>query len=127
MNRKNLRLAIAVMTVFTAVVHAVVLNADMGEIDPLFTLNGIGWAVLLAAFLSGDAIKAQFEKRNMSANAYSTFSVVLHLAYMGFAIATIVAFFAFGGPDYDTATLGYVTKAVEALLVVALYIHLQMD
>ncbi len=127
MNRKTLRTAIALMTIFTAVVHAVVLNADLGKLDPLFTLNGVGWAVLLAAFLSGEAIKAQFEKRQMSPTAYTTFSVILHLAYMGFAIATIVAFFAFNGPSYNTATLGYITKAVEALLVVALYLHLQLD
>ena len=33
------------------------------------------------------------------------------------------AFFAFGG----TGTLGYITKTVEALLVVALYLHLQKE
>lgn len=122
MNRKNLRIVIVLLTLFTAIVHAVVLNVDLGKLDPLFTLNGIGWAVLLTLFLSAEKIKSR-----MPETAYATFSVILHLAYMGFAIATIVAFFAFNGPSYDTATLGYFTKAAEALLVLALYIHLQQE
>ena len=49
MTRSTLRAIILVTGLITALVHLVLLNVVMGTIDPLFTLNGLGYLGLLAA------------------------------------------------------------------------------
>ncbi|TAK14201.1 MAG: hypothetical protein EPO32_02460 [Anaerolineae bacterium] len=106
MSKANLRLAVILLTVFTGIVHLVVLNLD--HIDTLFFLNGIGYFVLLGAFTG--------VLKPLAAN-----QKLVHYGLIGFAAATIIAFFLFNG----SGLLGYVTKAVEVLLIVATYLHLQ--
>lgn len=113
MSRENLRTAVIWLTWFTAIVHLVVLNLivfqDKGSIDPLFTPNGIGYLVLLAAFLG--VIPQLVDKQKL-----------VHYLFMGFTLLTILAFFQFGDMG---DIMGWITKIDESLLVVALWLHLR--
>jgi hypothetical protein len=108
-----LQIAIILLTLATAFIHLVVLNAMMlanpeyGQIDLLFTLNGIGYLVLLAALY----LPVPVARDNRSLVRY---------ALIGFAALTIVAWIILGRP-YDT--LGYITKLIELALIVLLFIE----
>ena len=104
MSKSSLRTAIIVLTVITALVH-LSLNVVYGKFDILFTLNGIGYFVLLFAYLGKLPIKLSKD--------------LVYYGYIGFAAVTIVMFFLFNG----TGTLGYLTKVDEVLLIVALLMH----
>lgn len=108
MSERNLRIVIALLTVFTAAIHLVVLNRQ--EIHPEFVLNGLGYLGLLGAlwfrFPSG-------QQR------------LLHYAYMAFALVTIVAYFVVNGTEGFASIFGLATKAAEVLLVVFLWMNLQ--
>ena len=109
MNRSSLRAVILVTGLITAVVHLVLLNFVMGKIDPLFTLNGLGYLALLAAlFLNLPIVSKQ--------------QPLVHWAFMAFAAVTIVAWIVMGRPY---TLLGYVTKLDEIVLIAALYMHLR--
>ena len=54
MNRSNLRIAILIFGLFTAVVH-LYLNVRMGGFDPAFTANGLGYLALLGLFFFNHA------------------------------------------------------------------------
>ncbi|MEK6221629.1 MAG: hypothetical protein N2D54_05225, partial [Chloroflexota bacterium] len=102
-----------VLTVITALIHLVWLNVGMynlfGKIDTLFTLNGIGYFILLAAFMGKIPQLAGKDK-------------LVHFGLIAFTVATIIAFFVFG--DLNDK-LGLFTKAVEVLLVIFTYMHLK--
>lgn len=91
---------IVVLTLFTAIVHLVILN--LNGIQPLFVLNGLGYLALLAA-LVWDFPKGQAR--------------LVHYALIAYTIATIVAWFLMGSHD----VLAYTTKAAEAILVFLLW------
>jgi hypothetical protein len=109
MNRSSLRAIILVTGLITAVVHLVLLNIVMGKIDPLFTLNGLGYLALLAAlFLNLPVVSKQ--------------QSLVHWAFMAFTAVTIVAWIVMGRPY---TLLGYLTKLDELFLIAALYMHLR--
>ncbi len=109
MKRSTLRAIILVTGLFAALVHLVLLNLSMGKIDPLFTLNGLGYLTLLAAlFLNLPVVSKQ--------------QTLVHWAFMAFAAVTIVAWVVMGRPY---TALGYVTKLDELMLIAALYLHLR--
>ena len=114
MSRASLKIAIVILTLTTALIHLVILNISIfpfkGSIDLLFTLNGIGYLVLLAAFLGKIPFLSGQDKW-------------IHFSFIGFTMVTILAFFVLG----SGGTLGYFTKAVEALLVIALFLHFQKN
>ncbi len=105
MSGNSTRLAISVLTLFTAIVHGVVLNMQMGHIDPLFTLNGLGYLALLGAFLF------KFPPGR---------EALVHYAFMAYALVTIIAWVAIG----EHNMLGYSTKVVEVLLIFFLWMDL---
>jgi hypothetical protein len=107
MSEKSTRFMITILTLFTAAVHGIVLNRAMGHIDPLFTLNAIGYLALLAALLYNIPAGKQ---------------VLVHYAFMAYTAATIAAWFALNGDFSDM--LGVSTKVVELLLIVFLWINL---
>jgi len=74
-------------------------------------LNGIGYLVLLWATLA----EPSFLEGSRD---------LVHYAFIGFTAVTIIAFFAFGSWRDDV--LGWVTKADEVLLMVALALDLRM-
>jgi len=105
MSGNTTRIVIILLTLFTAIVHGVVLNMQMGHIDPLFTLNGLGYLALLGAFVF---------KFPPSREA------LVHYAFMVYALVTIIAWVAIG----ERNMLGYSTKIVEILLIVFLWMDL---
>ena len=109
MTRSTLRAIILVTGLITALVHLVLLNVVMGTIDPLFTLNGLGYLGLLAAlFLDLPVVSGQ--------------RTLVHWAFMAFAAVTILAWVVMGRPY---TALGYVTKLDELILIAALFLHLR--
>ena len=108
-----LQIGIILLTLVTAAVHLVILNIFMvnfkGSIDPLFTLNGLGYLALLAAYF----LPIPVAKNNRS---------LVRWVYIGYIILTILAWVVMGDKSGPGAMLGFVTKAVEAALVVLLWL-----
>lgn len=111
MNRSTLRIGILIFGLVTAVIH-LYLNVRMGQFDPAFTANGLGYLALLAAFFFNPPFLAGREK-------------LLHYVFIGFAAVTIVAYFVINAQRF-TDVLGLVTKADEFLLILALWQHLRL-
>jgi hypothetical protein len=107
MTKSNLRLSIIVLTVATALIHFFYLNVRAGQIMPGFILNGLGYLALLALYLKW--VKLPFLEGRDS---------MLRWAYIGYTAVTIVAWIAIGD---KSDVLGYADKAIEILLVAALY------
>jgi len=117
MSKSSTRTLILITGLFTAIVHLVMLNVLIGELDLLFTLNGMGYLVLLALFFFNPGFVA-------------TRRPLLHYAFMGFTALTIVAFLAVGGTGFGGAPLdplGWITKLAELLLIVALWLDLRNE
>src|SRR3970040_979109 len=91
MNRKTVRRAILVLGLVTAIVHLIILpfivwSPDWGaSLRVAWLLNGIGYLVLLWATLS----EPEFLEDSQD---------LVHYAFIGFAVLTIIAFFVFGQP-----------------------------
>lgn len=113
MSRSNLRIAIIVLTLATALIH-LYLNIRIGHFDPPFTANAVGYLALLGVFLAQPPFLAGRER-------------LFHYAYMGFAAVTILAWFFIAWlPGGRSDVLAYITKAIEVLLIIALWQHLQL-
>ncbi|MEX0788267.1 MAG: hypothetical protein WD040_05655 [Anaerolineales bacterium] len=114
MSRSTVRLAILVLGLITALVHLVVLNVtfvrDTGTPDLLFTLNGLGYLGLLAAF---------FGKLPWISDRRT----VLHYLFIGYTAVTILAWAVMGARNF----IGYATKIDELLLIAALWMHLKSE
>jgi hypothetical protein len=102
------RLIIALLTLYTAAVHLVVLNLD--GLHPLFVLNGLGYLGLLAALWF--RIPAGMDR-------------LVHYAFMAYTAVTIGAWFVMDG-NFGSI-LGVSTKAVEVLLILALWMDLKQS
>ncbi len=111
MNRSSLRVVITILGLITALVHGVLLSISMGRLDLLFTLNGLGYLVLVAAFFFNPSIVAGRRR-------------LLSYAFMAFAAVTIVAWVILGKPY---TMLGYITKIDELLLIAALAMNLRNE
>lgn len=105
-----LRVAIVTLTVATAAIH-LALSATAGL---MFVLNGLGYLALLAALLLPLPFLAGRAKQ-------------VHFAFMAYTAVTILAWVAIGEKDLSQplGPIGYTNKAVEALLIAALWLHLQ--
>ena len=101
------KFVILVLTLIAAFVHLVVLNLQMQKLDLLFTLNGLGYLTLLAAYL----LPFLQQYRNL-----------VRWALMGFAAVTIVAWIAIGDKTWPAGALGYFTKLDELALIVTLWL-----
>lgn len=114
MNRSTLRAVILVFGLITALVHLVVLNVLLIQggqgFSVLFTLNGLGYLALLAAFFW----KVPF---------FSTRRRLLHYLFMAYAAVTILAWIPAGSKDF----VGYATKLDEILLIAALAMNLRRE
>ena len=107
MSASSIRYMIIVLTLFTAAVHGVVLNLQMGTVDVLFTLNALGYLALLGALLAGWPPSR---------------SRLVHYAFIGYTAFTILAWLVVNGDFSDP--VGLSNKVGEALLVVFLWLHL---
>ena len=97
----NNRWLILILGLATALIHLILLNISLGKIDPLFTLNGLVYLALLAAYF----LPLPFAKDNPG---------LVRWALMAFAAITIVAWIILGRPY---TTLGYITKLIELGLI----------
>ncbi len=109
-NTAYIRWAIVILTLFTAYVHGILLNQQMGHIDPLFTLNALGYLALLVALI------AQWPKGRLA---------LVHYAFIAFTAVTILAWVILNLLRGNADALGYATKAAELLLIIFLYLHLK--
>lgn len=114
MTRSFLRTAIIVLTLITAMVHLILLNINFvrvsGAPDLLFTLNGLGYLVLLGALFIDSPFLVEMRRW-------------VYLVFMGYTFVTIAAYLAVGGGLGDP--VGVFTKIVEVLLVIALWLHMR--
>jgi hypothetical protein len=107
----GLQIGILLLGLITAIVHLVVLNLQSlsfaGHIDVLFTLNGLGYLALLAAYFL--PIPIFQNNRNL-----------LRWVFILYTAVTIVAWIFLG--DFSRNLLGYGTKLDELVLIVLLYL-----
>lgn len=103
-SRLSLRqVGIIVLTLAAAFIHGVLLNRIMGKIDPLFTLNALGYLALLAALFLPQL---------------SAYHNLVRWALIAFTAVTIVAWVIIGERDL----LGYSTQLVELALIGLLFV-----
>jgi plastocyanin len=113
MNRSILRWSIAALGLFTAMAH-LTLNIPFSIESTHFTLNGLGYLALLGALFINPP-------RNIPLISFITGQRrLIHYAFMGYTAVSIVAWVFLGKPY---TMLGYVTKADEVLLILALWQH----
>jgi hypothetical protein len=108
MSDRTVRTLVIILTLYTGFVHLVVLN--LGGLEPLFILNGLGYLGLLGALLL--RFPAGMQR-------------LLHYAYMAYAAVTIVAWAIMNGDFSDP--IGVSTKTVEVLLIVFLWLDLKRN
>jgi hypothetical protein len=99
------QIAIILLTLATAAVHLVLLNISSGGLDPLFTLNGLGYLGLLALYFL--PIPIARDNRGL-----------VRWLFLAFTAVTVIAWLAIG----LRVPLGYVDKAIELVLMVMLWI-----
>lgn len=102
--------AVAVLGLFAGLVH-LYLNVPLRIEGSHFTLNGLGYFILLIAFLSSAPFIPAFIDGQRK---------LLDYTFMGYAAAAIVAWVFIGKPY---SALGYSTTVAEVLLIVALWWH----
>ncbi|HKZ55807.1 MAG TPA: hypothetical protein VJ123_10025 [Anaerolineales bacterium] len=107
MSRSMLRNAILVLGLATALIH-LYLNVFYDDFSVLFTLNGLGYLGLLAGIFLPIPFLAGRER-------------LVKLALIAYAAVTILAWVAMG----DRIPLGYIDKAIEVLLILALFASLR--
>ncbi len=95
------QIGIILLTLVTALVHLVILN--LRSIDLLFTLNGIGYLVLLIALFLPQL---------------SGYRNLIRWVLILFTAVTIIAWVAVGAKNI----LGYVDKLLEVILIVFLFV-----
>jgi ABC-type uncharacterized transport system permease subunit len=100
-----MQIGIIILTLITAIIHLVPLGIAFGDV--LFILNGLGYLGLLGAiFLPLDFL-----------DGYRSYAKWALLVY---AIITIVAYFVVN-PEAWSSPFGLITKAVEVVLVILLF------
>jgi hypothetical protein len=112
MSPKALRTSIVILTLYTALIHLVVLTGVLFPAPPgvamLFALNGFGYLVLLAALF----IRWPWLQEHRT---------LLHMLFIGYATVTILAWVIGGTRDL----LGYTTQVVQLALIIALWAHMR--
>jgi len=111
MSKSNLRIAIIVLTIATAVIH---LLLNLGGIQIPFIINAIGYVVLLALFFKWVNVAFMQGREKM-----------LWYVFMGYTALTIVLYFVVNIPGGTAFSMpvGLVDKAIEVLLIIALWLH----
>jgi hypothetical protein len=110
MNKSVLRGIILVTGLITAAIH-LFMNVVMGHMDLLFTLNGLGYLGLLAAFF-------------FNLPWISRQRALVHYLFMLYATVTIVAWFILGSL-HDP--IGITAKIDEVILITALFLDLRAE
>lgn len=95
------------LTVATAIIHLVLGVLNLPNDGALFVLNGIGYFVLIAGFYFVPQLAGQ--------------RAIIRWILMGFAALTIILFFVIN-PDPLGSILGLITKVIEVILIVLLWL-----
>jgi hypothetical protein len=101
----SLQYAIIALTVITAVIH-LALGLFLGEINPMFVLNGVGYLALAAALYFIPQLAGQRS--------------LIRWVLMGYTALTIVLYFVLT-PNI-MSPVGLADKAVELILVILLWV-----
>jgi hypothetical protein len=113
MKHSTLRYIILILGLITAIVHLVVLNIffiqDLGRPDLLFTLNGLGYLALTAAYYFQFPFLARVQR-------------LVPWAFIAFAAITILAWYFMNGLR---SPLGWLTKLDELALIIVLFLDMQ--
>jgi len=96
---------IVLMALATGLIHLVVLNIKMGNLDLLFTLNGLGYLGLILIYLV--PLPIPFLK---------TQHKLVRWAFIGFTVLTFLAWLVKG----ERSTLGYLTQVIQVALIALL-------
>ncbi len=97
---RALDIAIIVLTLITAVIHL-----SLG--GPMFILNGLGYLTLLIVYFLP---------------ALAKWHGWIRWLFIGYTLLTIILYFVFSGGESFQNSLGLVTKAVELVLLVLLFL-----
>jgi len=92
--------AIALLALASAVIH---FQLMLPKIDPIFTLNALGYIGLTAAYCFKLPVLEKFPK-------------LVRFAFIGYTLLTILLWVFMGQRDVT----GYITKGIEILLVLCL-------
>jgi hypothetical protein len=102
------QIGIVILALATGLIHLVVLNILMvnvtGGISILFTLNGLGFLSLLAAYFLPIPFLARYKSW-------------IRWAFIAYTALTILAWI----PNGARSALGYITKLIEIGLIVLLW------
>lgn len=99
----GLQIGIIVLALATAIVHLVILNLE--SIDILFTLNGLGFLVLLVLY---------FLPIPVAQNNHN----LVRWAFMAYTAVSILAWVIVGSPS----ALGFIDKSIEVALIILLWL-----
>jgi hypothetical protein len=94
---------IILFTLLTAGIHFS-LNFAMKKVDPLFTLNGLGYLVLLGTYILRPGNMFRYARW-------------LRIIFIGFTILTVVLWIFLGKPY---TAIGMIDKFIEILLIILL-------
>lgn len=101
----TIQIGIVILTLITTVIHLIL---GIQTNNTLFILNGIGYLGLLAAlYLPLDFLVGLRD--------------LVRWVLIGYAAVTIVLFFVFNGAGAFSSVLGLITKVVEVVLIVLLW------
>jgi hypothetical protein len=103
---RTLQIGIAILTVLTAAIHFFI---GLTLPSNLFILNGIGYLSLLAAYLLPMSLLAQ--RRSLIRWAFIGYTAFTILAWLWLAVIR----------NGDLSPMGLFTKAIEVLLIIALF------
>jgi len=104
------QIAIIVLTIATALIHLILafFRPDP-TLTPLFILNAVGYLVLLAGLFLD--IPFARERRGL-----------IRWALIGLTALGILAWLAIGDKSWPGGALGYVTKLIEVVLIILLFV-----
>jgi len=97
---------IVILTVITAIIHLLLGLGVVGEPNPLFILNGLGYLVLIVALFFIPQLAAQ---RNL-----------IRWVLIAYAAVTFVLYFVFNWPNI-WGPLGIIDKIIELILIILLW------
>ena len=101
-----LGIGIIILTLITALIH---LALGLGDGNTLFILNGLGYLALMVLYF-------------MPSPAIFRYRGIIRWLYIGFTAVTVILFFLFNGANAWQSTLGLITKAVEIILIILLFL-----
>ena len=108
MSKTTLRWAVIVLGLATGLIH-LALNLSFAPDAMIFTLNGLGYLAFVALFVFETPITRGREG-------------LFLWAFIAYTAVTIIAYFALNGfTPIAASPLGYATKAIEVLLIGALW------